>query len=172
MQLSTIQTKIYEIRGQKVMLDFDLAELYEVETRALNQAVKRNLDIFPDDFMFKLSQTEWESMSSQIVMTYPIKRPKTALPFAFTEHGVTMLANVLKSSKARQTSIAIVRAFIALKQYALTHKDLTEKLQELESKYNKQFKDVYDAINFLLQKDNQEAEQKNRKRIGFKSDNQ
>ena len=101
MQIEKIQTNIYENRRIKVMLDFDLAELYEVETRALNQAVKRNIDIFPDDFMFKLSLTEWESMSSQIVMTYPVKRPKTALPFAFTEHGVTMLANVLKSSKAR-----------------------------------------------------------------------
>ena len=151
------------------MLDFDLAELYEVETRALNQAVKRNIDIFPDDFMFKLSLTEWESMSSQIVMTYPVKRPKTALPFAFTEHDVTMLANVLKSSKARQTSIAIVRAFITLKKFVLNYNELSEKLQELESRYNKQFKDVYDAINFLLQKDNQETEQKQRKRIGFKN---
>ena len=169
MQIEKIQTKIYEIRGIKVMLDFDLAELYEIETRALNQAVKRNIYIFPDDFMFKLSLTEWESMSSQIVMTYPVKRPKTALPFAFTEHDVTMLANVLKSSKARQTSIAIVRAFITLKKFVLNYNELSEKLQELESKYNKQFKDVYDAINFLLQKDNQETEQKHRKRIGFKN---
>jgi len=115
MEIDRIQTKIYEVREQKVMLDFDLAELYEVETRVLNQAVKRNIDIFPEDFMFQLSKTEWESMSSQIVMTYPIKRPKTALPLAFTEHGVTMLANVLKSKKARLTSIAVVRAFIALK---------------------------------------------------------
>lgn len=153
------------------MFDFDLADLYEVETRALNQAVKRNIDIFPDDFMFKLSLTEWENMSSQIVMTYPVKRPKTALPLAFTEHGVTMLANVLKSSKARQTSIAIVRAFISLKQFVLNYKELSGKLQELESKYNKQFKDVYDAINFLLKKDDQETEQKQRKRIGFKSNN-
>ena len=97
------------------MLDFDLAELYEVETRVLNQAVRRNIDIFPLDFMFQLSLSEWESMSSQNVMTYPPKRPKSAMPLAFTEHGVTMLATVLKSKKARQTSIAIVRAFIALK---------------------------------------------------------
>lgn len=170
MQIEKIQTKIYEIRGQKVMLDSDLAELYEVETRILNQAVKRNIDIFPEDFMFQLSLTEWEGMSSQFVMTYPMKRPKSALPFAFTEHGVTMLANVLKSKKARQTSIAIVRAFIALKQFVLTYKELSDKLQELENKYDKQFKSVYDAINFLLQKDNQETEQKQRKRIGFKND--
>jgi len=151
------------------MLDFDFAELYEVETRVLNQSVKRNIDIFPDDFMFKLSLTEWESMSSQFVMTYyPVKRPKTALPLAFTEHGVAMLANVLKSSKARQTSIAIVRAFITLKKFVLNYNELSEKLQKLESKYNKQFKDVYDAINFLLQKDGLDMQQKQRKRIGFR----
>ncbi len=170
MQIEKIQSKIYEIQGQKVMLDFDLAELYEVETRILNQAVKRNIDLFPEDFMFQLSQSEWESMSSQIVMTYPTKRPKTSSPFAFTEHGVTMLANVLRSKKARQTSIAIVRAFIAIKKFVVSYKELAESLQLLENKYDQQFKNVYDAINFLLQKDNQDTEQKQRKRIGFKSD--
>ena len=87
---------------------------------------------------------------------------------SFTEHGVTMLANILKSKKARQTSVAIVRAFIALKQFALSHKELTAKLSELENRYNKKFKDVYEAINYLLQKDKQEIEYKERKRIGFK----
>ena len=86
MELQLIQEKIYEIRGQKIMFDFDLAELYEVETRVLNQAVKRNLDIFPKDFMFQLTKQEWTKMSSQIVMTYSKKRPKTSLPLAFTEH--------------------------------------------------------------------------------------
>ena len=171
MQLQKIETKIYEIRGQKVMLDFDLAKLYEVETRVLKQAVRRNIDIFPDDFMFQLTRTEWKLLTSQIVMFEKGhgkgKYPKF-LPFAFTEHGVTMLANVLKSKKARQTSIAIVRAFITLKQFALTHKDLTTKLKGLEKKYNKQFKDVYEVINYLIQKDNQETEQKERKQIGFK----
>ncbi len=150
------------------MLDFDLAALYEVETRVLNQAVKRNIDIFPDDFMFQLTQKEWVNMSSQNVMTYPAKRPKTAYPLAFTEHGVTMLANVLKSKKARITSVTIVRAFIVLKQFAITYKELYAKLIALESKYDVQFKDVYDAINFLLQKDKLETDQKSRKRIGFK----
>ena len=149
------------------MLDFDLAELYEVETRSLNQAVKRNIDLFPEDFMFQLTQNEWISMSSQTVMTYPSRRPKMAFPFAFTEHGVAMLANILKSKKARQTSIAIVRAFIALKQFILTYKELSEKLMILEAKYDMQFSDVYDAINFLLQKDNLETEQRERKRIGY-----
>ena len=167
MHLQVIQLKIHEVREQKVMLDFDLAELYEVETRVLNQAVKRNIDIFPEDFMFRLTVTEWESMSSQFVMTYPSKRPKIALPLAFTEHGVAMLANVLKSKKARQTSISIVRAFIALKQFALTYKEISDHLKELETKYNKQFKDVYDAINFLLQRDKQRIDQHKRNRIGY-----
>ncbi len=149
------------------MLDFDLAQLYEVETRAMNQAIKRNMDIFPEDFMFRLTKEEWEGMSSQFVMTYPIKRPKTALPLAFTEHGVTMLANVLKSKKARQTSIAVVRAFIALKKIMMDYKELSGKLHELESKYNKQFTDVYEAINYLLDKEKQETAQRDRKKIGF-----
>ena len=170
MQPQKIETKIYEIRGHKVMLDFDLAELYEVETRVLNQAVKRNIDIFPDDFMFQVSQKEWKNMSSQIVMTYPVKRPKVALPLAFTEHGVAMLANILKSKKARQTSIAIVRAFISLKQFILNYNELAEKLKELETTFNKKFKDVYEAINYLLTKDKRETEQNVRPRIGFRKD--
>jgi hypothetical protein len=169
MQLQVIQTKIYEVRGQKVIFDYDIAELYEVETRILNQAVKRNIDIFPQDFMFQITSKEWQDMSSQIVMTSVNKRPKTALPLVFTEHGVTMLANILKSKKARQTSIAIVRAFIALKQFALTNTELNNKLKELEGKYNKQFKDVYEAINYLLQKDKQETSQQGRKQIGYKT---
>lgn len=174
MQLQTIQSRIYEVRGQKVMLDFDLAELYEVETRILNQAVKRNIDLFPEDFMFQLSKEEWERNSSQIVMSSRKHRGKIYLPLAFTEHGVTMLASVLKSKKARQTCIAIVRAFIALKQFVLSYKELSVKLKELESRYNKQFKDVYEAINYLLQKDQkkveQELAQKERKRIGYRTE--
>jgi ABC-type transport system involved in cytochrome bd biosynthesis fused ATPase/permease subunit len=92
------------------------------------------------------------------------------LPYAFTEQGVAMLSGILNSEKAIEVNIAIMRAFVFMRQYALTHKDLTEKLQELENKYDQQFKDVYDAISFLLQKDNQETDQKQRKRIGFKND--
>lgn len=169
MQLQLIQNKIYEIRGQKVMLDFDLAELYEVETRILNQSVKRNLQRFPVDFMFQLTKTEWENMSSQIVMTYPSKRPKAALPLAFTEQGLAMLSGILNSDKAIKVNIAIMRAFVFIRQYALTHKDLTEKLKELESKYNKQFSDVYEALNYLLEKDKKQIEQKQRKPVGYKS---
>jgi phage regulator Rha-like protein len=168
MQIQVIQDKIYEIRGQRVMLDFDLAEMYEVETRVLNQAIKRNIESFPKDFMFQLTAKEWETMSSQIVTTYPVKRPKTALPYVFTEHGVTMLASVLKSKKARQMNIAIVRAFIALKQFALTNKELAEKLARMERKYNMQFKDIYEALNYLMNEKKKQIDFEERERIGFK----
>ena len=115
-QLELIQSKIYEIRGQRVMLDFDLAELYQVETRVLNQAVKRNIDRFPEDFMFQVTAEEWVGISSQFVMTSRNKRPKSALPLAFTEHGVVMLSSVLRSDIAVQTSVLITRAFVAMRQ--------------------------------------------------------
>ena len=115
-QLELIQSKIYEIRGQMVMLDFDLAELYQVETRVLNQAVKRNIDRFPEDFMFQVTAEEWVVISSQFVMTSRNKRPKSALPLAFTEHGVVMLSSVLRSDIAVQTSVLITRAFVAMRQ--------------------------------------------------------
>ena len=170
MQLEKIQTKIYEIRGQKVMLDFDLSAMYEVENRALKQAVKRNPDRFPNDFMFQLTKTEWQEVITICDNLPEGVKFSPATPFAFTEQGVSMLSSVLKSKKALQVNISIMRAFVFIRQYALTHRDLTEKLQALENKYDKQFKDVYDAINFLLQKDVQETEQKQRKRIGYKSD--
>ena len=115
-QLELIQSKIYEIRGQRVMLDFDLAELYQVETRVLNQAVKCNIDRFPEDFMFQVTAEEWVVISSQFVMTSKNKRPKSALPLAFTEHGVVMLSSVLRSDIAVQTSVLITRAFVAMRQ--------------------------------------------------------
>lgn len=170
MQLEKIQTKIYEIRGQKVMLDFDLSEMYEVENRALKQAVKRNPDRFPNDFMFQLTKIEWQELITICDKLPDGVKFSPATPFAFTEQGVSMLSSVLKSKKALLVNIAIMRAFVFMRQYALTHKDLTEKLQELENKYDQQFKDVYEAISFLLQRDSQEKEQKQRKRIGFKAD--
>jgi len=154
------------------MLDFDLAELYEVKTKVLNQAVKRNIKRFPDDFMFRLSPDEWRNMRSQSVTASIDKRNVLAMPFAFTEQGVSMLSGILTSDKAIDVNISIMRAFVFIRQYALTHKDLTTRLQELEAKYDKhdtQFKDVYEAISFLLQKDTQEIEQKQRNRIGYKS---
>jgi hypothetical protein len=108
MELQIIQSKIHEIRGHKIMLDFDLAEIYQVETRMLNQAVKRNIERFPSDFMFQLRPTEWRDMSSQFVMTSRTKRPKSAVPLAFTEHGVVMLSSVLRSDKELKTYIESV----------------------------------------------------------------
>jgi hypothetical protein len=170
MQLPVIQKKIYEIRGQKVMLDFDLATLYEVENRALKQAVKRNMDRFPDDFMFQLTKNEWQEVITNCDNLIVKIKFSPATPFAFTEEGVAMLSGILKSKKALQVNISIMRAFVLVRQYALTHKELTIRLQEIENRYNKQFKDVYDAINFLLQKDKQRISQAQRKRIGFNTD--
>lgn len=167
MHLVSIQNKIYEINGTSVMLDFDLAELYEVETRVLNQAIKRNIDSFPGDFMFRLTKEEWDKiMSSQIVMTS--KRPKSALPYAFTEHGVTMLASVLKSPKARKMNIAIVRAFVALRKTLLNIENLKAYIQELETKYDKQFADIFEAIKFLITENQNSNSKTERARIGYK----
>ena len=130
-ELQTIQSKIYELRGVKVMLDFDLAVLYQVETRILNQAVKRNINRFPEDFMFQLSEAEWAAISSQFVMTSRAKRPKSALPLAFTEHGALMLSSVLRSDIAIDTSIKVTRAFVAMRQ-ALNMMAFPAKISELE----------------------------------------
>jgi hypothetical protein len=169
MELEIINQKIYTVRNVKVMLDMDLAELYEVETRVLNQAVKRNIELFPTDFMFQLTKEEHENMSSQFVMTSKTKRPKSALPFAFTEHGVAMLSNVLKSKQARLISVEIVRAFIALKKFALSNQELILRLNEIEIKYNQKFSDIHQALNYLIQKDKKSISQKQREKIGFKN---
>lgn len=168
MNIQLIQNKIYEVRNQKIMLDFDLAELYNVGTKVLNQAVKRNIKRFPVDFMFRLTVDEWESLRSQFVTASRSKRNISATPYAFTEQGLAMLSGILNSDKAIDVNIAIMRAFVFIRQYALSHKDLTEKLKELENKYNKQFKDVYEALNYLLQKDKQQIKHSERKRIGFR----
>lgn len=168
MQITTLQSKIHVVRGQKVLLDFDLANLYEVETRVLNQSVKRNSKRFPIDFMFQLTQEEWENMSSQIVMTYPVKRPKSAFPFAFTEQGIAMLSGILNSDVAVNVNIAIMRTFVLMRKYALEHKEFSEKLLEIETKYDKKFSDVYEALNFLIKKEENEMTKKERKQIGYK----
>ena len=167
MQLQNIETKIHEIRGQKVMLDFDLAELYEIETKNLNLSVKRNSKRFPKDFMFQLTKEEWESLRLQIE-TSKSRGGTRYLPYVFTEQGLAMLSGVLNSDIAILVNIAIMRAFVFIRQYALSHKDLTEKLSELENKYNQQFKDVYEALEYLLKKDEQIIGQNERNRIGYK----
>ena len=127
------------------MLDTDLAELYQVETRILNQAVKRNLARFPEDFMFRLTASEWNAISSQFVMTSRAKRPKSALPMAFTEHGALMLSSVLRSDVAIETSIKVTRAFVAMRQ-ALSIVSIPAKLSELEQSICNLRKDVEDIL--------------------------
>lgn len=163
-----IQEKIIEVRGQKVMLDFDLAELYDTETKVLKQAVRRNLERFPADFMFELKKEEYDSLRSQSV-TLENGRGKYSkyLPFAFTEQGVAMLSSVLKSTKAVEVNISIMRVFVFIRQYALSHIDLTEKLLELENKYDIQFLDVYEALKFLMDGKQSQLDLNNRKQIGF-----
>lgn len=186
MNLTIIQQKIFEVRGQKIMLDFDLAALYEVETKVFNQAIKRNQESFPEDFMFRLNEPEWERITnisadyqpitgkenwSQIVTGSQKHRSRSFLPFAFTEHGVTMLASVLKSPKARKMNIAIVRAFIALKKYALEHRDIMEQLVDLQQKigeHDVQLSQIYDAIENLLDQKAEQVRWAERDRIGFK----
>ena len=166
MELEIILNKIRYIREQKVMLDFDLAEMYEVETRVLKQAVRRNIDRFPPDFMFELTKQEFENLRSQNVTS---KHGGTRyMPLAFTEHGVAMLSSVLRNQKAIQINIAIIRAFIELKKFALTYNDVSNRLEQIEIKYDKQFSDIHQALNFLLNKEEQSTKQEKRKQIGYK----
>ena len=143
-----IERKIYLIRGHKVMLDKDLAELYEVETKALNRAVKRNTDRFPDDFMFQLTKEEFENLRCRFgTSSWGGQR---YLPYAFTENGVAMLSGVLSSERAIRVNIQIMRTFTKLRELLATHKDLQIKIEEMERKYDHQFKIVFDAIKQLL----------------------
>lgn len=191
----TIIRKIYIIRDQKVMLDFDLALLYEVETKVLNQSVKRNINRFPQDFMFRLTSKEWltmrsqivtasiqnidnqanKLMRSQIVTTSQKKRNTPITPYAFTEHGVTMLASVLKSERAVKMSIAIVRAFIGLKKSVLQYNLLVTKIDVLRmhlGEHDAQLNSIFEAIENLLDdkidKEFEREKWRNRKRIGFR----
>ena len=158
----TIEGKILLIRHKKVMLDTDLALLYEVEIRALNQAVKRNIERFPGDFMFQLTKGEYESLRSQFV-TLRRGQHRKYLPYAFTEQGVAMLSSVLNSKRAIQVNIQIMRTFIKLREMLLTHKELKQKIEAMERKYDYQFKIVFDAIKKLL-----EPPEKPKGKIGFR----
>lgn len=146
-----IERSIYLIRDQKVLLDEDLARLYEVRTKALVQAVKRNRNRFPDDFMFQLTPEEYYALRSQIV-TLSGKAGRRALPYAFTEHGVAMLSSVLNSDRAVEVNIAIVRTFIKMRQMIHANKELSERLNQMERKYDAQFKVVFNSIRELIEK--------------------
>ncbi len=173
-----IEKRIFLLRGQKVMLSPDLADLYEVAPRALVQAVKRNIKRFPDDFMFQLTWEEASFLRSQSVIlkgpgsqrsrsqTVILKRGQNIkyLPYAFTEQGVAMLSSVLRSTRAVLVNIEIMRAFVRLREMMGTHKDLVRKLEELEKKYDAQFKVVFDAIRELMKPPERQV-----KRIGFQA---
>ena len=156
------------------MLDFDLAEMYEVETRVLNQSVKRNIRRFPNDFMFQLTKEEWENMSSQIVMTSRSKRPKSSVPYAFTEQGIAQLSSVLNSNYAIDVNINIMRAFVAMRQYALNYGELKRELEdfmrEANAKFNKNDMNFETVLNLLdeLLTDKKERE-KPANPIGFRA---
>lgn len=162
MELQIIQNRIYEIRGYKVILDKHLAELYEVTTSNLNKAVKRNLDRFPEDFMFQLNNKEFDLIFQNGTSSWGGTRK---LPYAFTEHGIAMLAGLLNSQKAISVNIQIVRAFIMLRQYALGYAELNQKLETFMIEANMQFNEVYQALTELASK--KELEEKPRKPVGY-----
>ena len=210
MKTEIIHNKIYEIRGHKVMLDYEIAEMFEVETRTLNQAVKRNIERFPEDFMFQLTEAEWELMrsqistssgssalrsqnvtlnedvlisqfvtskgnSSQFVMSSNKNRGKTYRPYAFTEHGVTMLASFLRSQKAVKVSMAVVRAFISLKQYISDRKNISKQINSIKDELSErideqdvQIIEIYQVLDKLIQ-DKEEQKPVEREPIGFKT---
>jgi hypothetical protein len=164
--IERIERVIYLIRGQKVMLDADLAELYDVTTKALNQAVKRNIDRFPEDFMFQLTANEFTDLNrSQTVTGSQKHRNPRFLPYAFTEQGVAMLSSVLHSRTAALANVAIMRTFVRLRQMLSSNEELSRRLDELESKYDRRFRVVFDAIRQLMS-----PPLNPRKKIGFRSD--
>lgn len=167
MELELIKNSIHEIRGKKVMLDMDLAKIYQVETRALKQAVRRNIDRFPQDFLFQLTEIEMQNLVSQNVIPH-IKYFGGTAPFVFTEQGVAMLSSILKSKKAIQMNIAIMRAFVMIRQWALTYQELSEKLTALEKQHQQKFKDIDQVLTYLLQKDHSNTQQATREQVGYK----
>jgi len=180
--IKSIQSRIYELRGERVMLDFDLASLYEVETRILNQAVKRNIQRFPDDFMFQLTASEWQSIQSQIVTSSGESNLKSQfvtsswggtrkLPSAFTEQGVAMLSGVLRSEKAVEMNIAIMRAFVDIRKILLKQSNINEQLKEIKERigeHDVQLNELYDAMDNLLDEKIAQLKWKDREKIGFK----
>jgi hypothetical protein len=180
--IRSIQNKIYEVRGERIMLDRDLAMPYEVETRVLNQSVKRNSKRFPKDFLFQLTKEEYEilryqietndrTMSSQSVMTYSNRRPHVSLPYAFTEQGVAMLSGILNSDKAINMNIAIMRAFVEIRRILIQESDLKVQLNQIKERlgeHDAQLNQIYDAMENLLDEKAAQKKWENRDKIGFK----
>ena len=182
--IQSIQNLIYKIRGERVMLDFDLAALYEVETKVLNQSVKRNYKRFPEDFMFRLTSEEWQRMRSQfvtassdtlsagmqIIASSQNKRNTSITPYAFTEQGVAMLSGILNSDKAINMNIAIMRAFVEIRRIVLQQPNAKEQLLEIKqrmSEHDVQLSQIYDAIENLLDENAAQRKWDGRDRIGF-----
>ena len=165
MELEHIKNSIIEIRGFKVILDFELANMYHVETKRLKESVRRNSRRFPVDFMFELTQEEWNNLRSQFATSswggkrYP--------PFAFTEQGIAMISGLLNSEIAIEINISIMRAFVIMRQWSLNHQELSEKLNALEQQYGQKLKDIEQVLNYLINKDNLKTQQVARKPIGF-----
>ena len=167
MDLQIIQNKIFEVRGCRVMLDYHLAELYQVETRALKQAVKRNIERFPSDFMFVLTQEEANLLLSIGVsqnVIPPAYNFGVAMPMAFTEQGVAMLSSVLRSKVAIEVNISIMRAFVLMRQMVIGYEELSRRIEELEVSTDAQFNELYQALTQLL---SQSKQQKERRPVGF-----
>lgn len=167
MDLQIIQNKIFEVRGRRVMLDYHLAELYQVETRALKQAVKRNIERFPGDFMFVLTQEEANLLLSIGVsqnVIPPAYNFGVAMPMAFTEQGVAMLSSVLRSKVAIEVNISIMRAFVLMRQMVIGYEELLRRIEELEVSTDAQFNELYQALTQLL---SQSKQQKERRPVGF-----
>lgn len=162
MEIEVIQNKIFEIRGCKVMLDFDLALMYNVETKVFKQSVRRNINRFPEDFMFELTEIEFNSLRSQIVTSN--RGGLRYMPFAFTEQGIAMLSSVLNSEKAIEVNISIIRAFVTFRQFSLTYSELKDKILAIEN----QFPDIYKALNYLVDKDAVSKNNEERNKIGYK----
>jgi hypothetical protein len=166
MELEQIKHSIHEIRGKKIMLDYELAKLYEVETKYLKRSVRNNLNRFPSDFMFELTPDEWLNLRCKISTSswggqrYP--------PFAFTEQGVAMLSGLLNSLVAIDVNISIMRAFVLIREFALTYQELNEKLLALEKTHNQKFTDIDQVLNYLIKKDQQHTLQTTRKQVGYK----
>jgi len=159
-----IKSKIYSVRGKEVMLDSDLAELYEVETRILNQAVKRNIERFPDDFMFQLSKEEYENLKSQFVISSSKKHGGVRkMPYVFTEQGLYMLATVLRSKVATEVNISIIRTFTKLREFSMRYNALARQIMELERKHNKKFKEVFARLDSIVE----EIQKTDKKIMGF-----
>lgn len=171
MELELIKQQIFNDRGYKVMPDFYLASLYQVENRTLKQSVKRNLFRFPSDFMFQLSKSEWQEVITNCDNLPETIKFSPVAPLAFTEQKVAMLSSILKSKTAVEVNIAIMRTFVILREHLHNYKELSNKIADIERDMNIKFKDINQALHFLLKKEEKNTLQQQRKQIGFKPDN-